>query len=330
MEVGVQTKNVIQDKDPLEGFMMLKRAGFSCCDFSLNAYLKNDELYRQEVNAFFDQPVEALRKFFAIHKEAAKTVGIRINQMHMPYPNYVPGGTRELNDYLFHVVAPKSMEVCAFMECPYIVLHGFKLSHYLGSEEAEWQKTSEFLESLAPMAKRLGICICIENLYTSIGGHIVEGPCCDAKKAASRIDKLNEKFGAEVTGFCFDTGHANLVGIDFADFITMLGGRLKVLHIHDNDGSRDMHQIPFTFTCNRENLASTDWEGLVRGLRSIRFDGVLNFETAPVLTAFPEVMKQDVLGLIADIGAYFSREIQNRPEKTEAGIICLSRHLEKS
>lgn len=312
MEIGIQTKNVVQDKDPLEGFAMLKRAGFSCCDFSLNAYLKNDELYHQEVNGFFDQPVGTLQNFFMLHKEAAKTAGIRISQMHMPYPNYVPGGTKELNDYLFHVVAPKSMEICAFMECPYIVVHGFKLSHYLGSEAAEWEKTSKFLESLAPMAKRLGICICIENLYTSIGGHIVEGPCCDPRKAASRIDGLNERFGAEVAGFCFDTGHANLAGINFEDFITLLGNRLKVLHIHDNDGVEDLHQIPFTFTRGRENLTSTDWEGFVRGLRKIRFDGVLNFETAPVLTAFPEVMKQDVLGFIADIGTYFSGEIQTR------------------
>ena len=310
MEIGVQTRNVIRDENPSEGFIMLKQAGFSCCDFSLNTYLKSDELYRREVNHFFEQSVKELRDFFTHHKSAARDAGVRISQMHMPYPSYVPGGTKELNDYLFGVVAPKSMEVCAFLECPYIVVHGFKLSRYLGSEEAEWEKTSEFLESLAPLAKELGICICIENLYTSIGGHIVEGPCCNARMAAERIDRINEKYGGEVLGFCFDTGHANLVGIDFEDFIVTLGHRLKVLHIHDNDGVGDLHQIPFTFTRSRENLSSTDWEGFVRGLRRIRFDGVLNFETAPVMTAFPEAMKPDVLRFIADIGKYFLGEIK--------------------
>ena len=191
-----------------------------------------------------------------------------------------------------------------------MVVHGFKLSRYLGSEEAEWEKTSDFLESLAPLAKELGLCICIENLYTSIGGHIVEGPCCNAQKTAERIDRINDKFGGEVLGFCFDTGHANLVGSDFEDFIVTLGHRLKVLHIHDNDGVGDLHQIPFTFTRSRENLSSTDWEGFIRGLRRIRFDGVLSFETAPVLTAFPEAMKPDVLRFIADIGKYFWGEIK--------------------
>ena len=88
-----------------------------------------------------------------------------------------------------------------------------------------------------------------------------------------------------------------------------LDWRLKVLHIHDNDGIADLHQIPFTFTKNRENKPSTDWEGVMRGLRKIRFDGTLSFETAPVLTAFPNEMKGEVLGFINRIGCYFAEEI---------------------
>lgn len=310
--IGVQTKNVVNDNHPEEGFEMLKRAGFSCADFSLNSYLLNTSLYQSELNDFFDKPVQELEHFFAPHKQGAKAAGITINQMHMPYPVYVPKADREINDYLWNQVAPKSMAVCAFFNCPYIVIHGFKLVHFLGSEELEWQETAKFIDSISPLAKEMGITICIENLYDGIGGHLVEGPCCNAKKAAERIDYFNDKYGAEVLGFCFDTGHANIVGIDFERFITTLGNRLKVLHIHDNDGISDLHQIPFTFTKTRENLPSTDWEGFIRGLRNIHFDKVLSFETAPVLTAFPEPMKRDVLGFIADIGTYFSGEIQMR------------------
>ena len=207
------------------------------------------------------------------------------------------------------MVARKSMEICAFFNCPHIVIHGFKLARYLGSEEAEWERTESFLNSLAPMAKEMNITMCIENLYDGVGGHLVEGPCCHAKKAAERIDRMNDRYGAQVLGFCFDTGHANLVGIDFEDFIKTLDYRLKVLHIHDNDGIGDLHQMPFTFTRSRENTASTDWEGFIRGLRAIGYQGVLSFETAPVLTAFPEEMKKDVLKLIVRVGEYFGRRI---------------------
>lgn len=308
MEIGVQSKNVVKDEDPLAGFQKLKQAGFSCVDFSLNSYLENTALYREEKNDFFDQSDSELETFFAPHKKGAKKAGIRIHQLHMPYPNYVPNGSKELNDYLWNVVAPKSMRICSFLECRYIVIHGFKLAKQLGSEEAEWERTEQFLHFLAPMAKELGITMCIENLYQNVGGHLVEGPCCNVKKAVERIDRMNEQYKGQVLGFCFDTGHANLVGIDFEGFLTALGHRLKVLHIHDNDGMRDLHQIPFTFTKTRENRTSTDWEGFVRGLGAIRFDGALSFETAPVLSSFPEEMKEDVLMFISRIGNWFGKE----------------------
>lgn len=312
LKVGVQSKNIVKDDCPIEGFEMMRRAGFTCCDFSLNDYLANTELYQYRRNTFFDRPVHELKAFFGPHREAAEAAGIRISQMHMPYPVYVPGAPEALNEYLTKVAAPKSMELCAHFGCPYIVVHGFKLAGLLGSEQAEWERTEAFLQTLVPLAKELHITICIENLYTSCGSHIVEGPCCDARKAVSRIDRMNAEAGAEVFGFCFDTGHASLIGLDFENFITTLGSRIKALHIHDNDGREDLHQIPFTFTKGRENKSSTDWDGFIRGLRKISFDGVLSFETAPVLSAFPDRMKQDVLSFIAGIGEYFAGEISGQ------------------
>lgn len=309
LKIGVQTKNVIEDKYPEVGFAMLKDAGFLAADFSLNGYLLNTSLYKSELNAFFNKSLQELENFFAPHKQGAETVGITINQMHMPYPIYVPKADEEINNYLWNQVAPKSMGICHFFGCKYIVIHGFKLSYFLGSEELEWRETVKFIDSIAPYAKEMGITICIENLYDGIGGHIVEGPCCNVRKAVQRIDAFNEKYGAEVLGFCFDTGHANLVGVDMESFITTLGSRLKVLHIHDNDGISDLHQIPYTFTKTRENLPSTDWGGFVSGLKKIQYNGVLSFETAPVLTTFPDIMKQEVLGFIANIGRYFADEI---------------------
>lgn len=309
LQIGMQTKHIVEDENPLIGFRQLKAAGFSCVDFSLNGYLINKDVYKGELNSFFDKSIEELEAFFAPHKAAAKETGLRIHQMHMPYPLFVPQGKREVNDYLWNVVAPKSLHVCKFFECKYIVIHGFKLNRYLGSEELEWEKTEEFIHYLAPMAKEMGITLCVENLYNSWGNHMVEGPCCDAEKMVERIDRINAQYGAEVLGFCFDTGHANLIGLDFYDFIVRLGHRLKVLHVHDNDGARDLHQVPFTFTKTRENTPSTDWDGFINGLREIEFDGVINFEASPVVNSFPDEMKDDVLEFLVKIGRYFSERI---------------------
>lgn len=310
LKIGVQTKNIIMDDNPTEGFEALAQAGFSCVDFSLNSYLLNSMLYKDRVNDFFDRSVSELESYFRPHKEGAEKAGIEIHQLHMPYPIYIPTISDGVNDYLRTEVMPKSMAVCDYFGCPNIVVHGLKMNRYLGSEEAEWKKTGEMLDTIAPMAKEMGITICVENLYETIAGHIVEGPCCDARRAVERIDRFNEKHHAEVLGFCFDTGHANLVGIDFEEFLVKLDYRLKVLHIHDNDGIADLHQIPFTFTKTREDKISTDWDGFIRGLRRIQYQGVLSFETAPVLSSFPSALKKDALRLIARIGRHFSDEIK--------------------
>ncbi len=312
LEIGVQTKNVVYDENPMEGFMCLKEAGFDCCDFSLNAYLYNKNIYAGDFNEFFDKSMEELESFFKPHKEAAKKAGIRINQMHMPYPIYVPDGSDYKNKYLWNEVAPKSMAVCKFLECPNIVIHGLKLTEKLGSEEAEWQRTAEFIRTIAGYAAENDITICIENLYNSKNGYMVEGPCCDPVKAAARIDAFNEEYGKEVLGFCFDIGHANLVHLDFDFFLHTLGKRIKVLHLHDNDGVSDLHQMPFTFTKTRDNTSSTNWPAFTKAMRDIGFDGVLSFETAPVLDSFPKEMKIEVLELICRIGRYLSCEIERK------------------
>jgi len=310
LEIGVQTKNVIDDANPAEGFWRLKRAGFTCCDFSLNAYLYNKDIYAGKLNGFFAQSAEELCAYFAPHKAAAKDAGIRIHQMHMPYPIFVPEKEAKINDFLWQQVAPKSMEICNFLECRYIVIHGFKLAHLLGSEEAEWERTQAFLDSILPYAAEHGITVCMENLYHGVAGRMEEGPGCDPVKAARRIDALNAKYNAEVLGFCFDIGHANLLHLDFNFFLRTLGKRVKVLHLHDNDGVRDLHQIPFTFTRTRDNTCATDWETFLRVMKEIGFDGVLSFETAPVLTAFPEELKDDALRLICRIGEHFQNVLE--------------------
>lgn len=92
MKIGIQTKYIVDDRCPETGFAMLSEAGFSCADFSLNAYLSNDSIYRSELNDFFSQSTTALEHFFGRHKRGAKEAGITISQMHMPSPVYVPEG----------------------------------------------------------------------------------------------------------------------------------------------------------------------------------------------------------------------------------------------
>lgn len=53
-----------------------------------------------------------------------------------------------------------------------------------------------------------------------------------------------------------------------------------------------MQQNRLEHTADNE---SNDWEGFLMGLRAARFEGTLSFETAPVLSAFPEKLKREAL-----------------------------------
>lgn len=270
MNISCQQGHIVHPDRPAQGIRDLKNAGFENVMAGVGVWFPDFTGFRRMWNRRMrkntDRLPSGIRRFFG-----------RTGRMGFGYP------------------------LCADRVLPFWILIKIRQSG-----ENIPKRTEAFLDFLAPMAKEMGITICIENLYDSLGPHLVEGPCCNAKKAVERIERMNEKYHSEVLGFCFDTGHANLVGLNFEQFLTTLGGSLKVLHIHDNDGNSDLHQIPFTFTMTRENQSSTDWEGFMRGLRNIGYSGVLSFETAPVLSAFPQVMKQDVLAFIARIGEYFS------------------------
>ena len=76
--------------------------------------------------------------------------------------------------------------------------------------------------------------------------------------------------------------------------------------MHENDGIADLHQMPYTFTRTRENNSVLDWDGVLLGLKEAGFEGVLSFETAPVLDCFPIELKEEALKMIASIGRYFA------------------------
>ena len=76
----------------------------------------------------------------------------------------------------------------------------------------------------------------------------------------------------------------------FDDFSICIGN-INISYLH--------HQI--SFTRNHENALITDLYWFVRALKYIRFDGVLKFETAYVLTVFPKEMKVYVMRIIARI-----------------------------
>ena len=90
-------------------------------------------------------------------------------------------------------------------------------------------------------------------------------------------------------------------------YIQLLGGRIKLLHLHENDGIADQHQMPYSFG-NGKRMGQ-NWQQFIMGLKEIGFDGTLSFETYPCMNSFPDSMADKVLKTIYEIGEYWKTQI---------------------
>lgn len=295
---------------PQEGFERIAAAGFDCADLNLDVFLESSQVRRGCRDSFFTQDIRELEAFFAPWARAARASGIRFSQMHAPYPAFV-WGRRETGAYMREAVIPKSLRIAGFLGIPYVVVHPGKLQYQAG-REAENRWNLDYFSSLIPLAREYGLVICLENLYEAEGGRLVEGPCSSGAEAARLIDALNERAGEERFGFCLDTGHLNLTGREPRETIAALGRRIKALHLHDNNGLEDLHQLPYTFS-----RRGVDWEGVLEGLAGAGYAGALSFETAPCLRSFPDQMRPAVLRAAERIGRYFAGRLEEEYRRNE-------------
>lgn len=307
MKISVQTKGIL-DRGFREGLAAIGRAGFDCVDFNLDAFLMNSDIYAGKINPFFEKSEHELVEYFKPYAEAMTENGLKPAQMHAPYPVKVYGRDAQ-NRYMTENVIPKSFAVAKALGIPYMVIHPIKLQYRQG-RGAEYEENLRYFASLIPYAKKYNVMVCMENLYEGMGNRIIEGPCSNPYEAVWYLDRLNEEAGEELFGFCLDTGHMNLVKRNPFDMISVLGKHIKIIHMHDNDAIGDLHHMPYTFRDGNGCGEGICWGEVIRGLKYISYDGVLNFETFPCMNSFPVTMSEQVLKTIACIGRNMAAEIE--------------------
>ena len=103
------------------------------------------------------------------------------------------------------------------------------------------QKSFDELESYC---KTRRIRVCVEN------------SCIPLNHAHDMFDTLFARYDGDYLGLCFDTGHANIACWDNClDFADCYNDRLFMIHIHDNQGEKDEHLLPYAGTFNWEGFA---------------------------------------------------------------------------
>jgi sugar phosphate isomerase/epimerase len=152
------------------------------------------------------------------------------------------------------------------------VLHagGYTLAELGWTEERMLEHRAESLRRVSEMAQGTGVTICVENLFRDRCG----------SQTASEIRKLIETAGGDTFGICLDTGHANIVGLDLADFVDQAGEHLRALHVTDNLGKKDDHILPYSH-------GTVNWGRLMDALRRVGYDRLFNFEIPGETKAYP-------------------------------------------
>lgn len=300
LKISVQTGGFYNEAKPEEGFALMHEGGVEAVDYNINDLIPVRELPKGIRVEQFDLPIEEFLATFAPMKEAADKYGIKFAQMHGPFPMYFEGN-EEVNDYLIYLTE-RCMDAAVYLGCPAIVVHPITLPN---RKQEEIQCNLNLYRRLIPAAKRTGVKVCLENMFISKNGHILGGSCADVQEVVYYVDTLNAEAGEDCFGYCFDIGHANLTARSILEDIRVLGHRLTVLHIHDNNAAEDLHLMPYSQSFKR----AVDWEDFITGLREIGYKGDLSFETFMVMRHYPAPLWPEVLRLICAEGRYFRSRI---------------------
>lgn len=303
-KIAINTEYWYDEKNPEESIKYIAECGIEAMDYDIcSLFDKTFDL--ETLTSFFDQSWEDLCKYYDPVKEAMKKYNVSYSQWHGIFPIYYPGEEAR-TEYLLKIT-DVMFALCAYMECPAIVIHPWTGLNIPKKEEIEINMN--LYRRMIPAAKKYGVKICLENLFKHKGIDCVEGSCADASEAIYYIDTLNKEAGEELFGFCLDTGHANLLGKNLYQYITSLDKRLLLLHINDNTGCDDYHMIPYTQLERSRKNTSINWDEFLRGLKEIGYEGDLNFETHKGIKTLPEEVRQDGIRLISSLGRYFRKRI---------------------
>jgi sugar phosphate isomerase/epimerase len=100
-----------------------------------------------------------------------------------------------------------------------------------------------------------------------------------------------DEFDTPLLSVCFDVGHANVGPEDIIEAITALEDRIIAFHLHDNDGTRDIHVQP--------PYGSMDWPMLTNKLLSMNFERPFSIECDPWNQAPLSVLLREVRSIFA-------------------------------
>ncbi len=183
---------------------------------------------------------------------SARSNNLEIYNLHMT-PFYRSGDLWKKGDEgeLFVSQMINSLEIASRYEIPAIVVHASDKRDPLGEPN---ELGLERYIKLLKLAEQLGVKIALENTYS-----------------LPHIYYIFDNIESPWLVFCYDSGHENCL-THTKECLPRLRNRLGALHLHDNDGTKDQHLIPFTVSENH-----VDWDYVMKNLDG--YEGPITLES---------------------------------------------------
>jgi len=250
-----------------EAMKICKEAGFDGVDFSLDSFGWGGQ------PDVVKMPYDEFVAHFKDLKAYADEIGLEIPTAHSLV--YAYGADEEKNEQ-HRLKAIRHIEACSILGAKYCVIHSVGTGSFGYDTPLEFmhEVNQRMYADFIPTAEKFGVYLTLE----SFGGIKIDGVMgydhfANHESMMAEYEAIDTKYKA----FCLDSGHTNVaVGggyLTVPEFIEYFGDRIKMLHLHDNNGYTDQHLIP--------GQGNIDWPKVFDALDNIGYDGYYNYELAP-------------------------------------------------
>lgn len=305
MQIVCTSAGICNVDRPGQGIADLKKAGFNAVMLAFNDYvygLENLGKENRTISSFC--PVDAAlypektAELMSAMVDGCKNSGIAMPVVYAPKLSSDTKRT-DLNGKI-EQLAIESIKLAGSVGAEYVIVSPL----FAGIDHREaWEVNRAYYLRLAEAACMNSVGILLENQVRDVNGHPVRGICSQAREAAEWVDGLNKAFGRDIFGFCVDVGVCNICGVNMADYITTLAGRIKALIVRECDGRHEQRNLPFT------SGTQTDYAGFFRGLRTIDYDGYIIMDFADSAGSASPMIKPDVIRLGHTAAEYIKWQI---------------------
>lgn len=245
-------------------FEICKKSGFDAIDYSLETYPLQDGVYAASDEAFEEH-------FYTVRKTAEK-YELEIGQTHGRCNAYDP--VDQSRKEWLHKVTEKDMRATALLGAPSCVVHFINSSRW-GKRPPEVMRSvsDEMFRNLIPFAEKYKVNIALETFGAArIEGARIREFFADHNEFIGQFDRMDTQYKT----MCVDTGHTHEAESFWVlppeEYIRTLGSRVTLLHLHDNSGHWDDHQLP--------GQGSIKWRAVFDALEEIGYQGNYNCELA--------------------------------------------------